>query len=326
MSAPRLVLVAAAMAGLVLVGCNDIRPPRTAFGTAQDSGTATQAATPSVTPGATNAAGAVANAPFVAPDFADIPDNEFGEVVRRGRDIFTNTPKYAGEYAGNGLSCSNCHMDAGRQPDAAPLWGAFGRYPAYRKKNQKVNSYTQRMQECFMYSLDGTEPPAEGPEIEALTAYSFWLAKGVPIGVTVPGAGFRKDFKAELPPSYARGETVYQDSCALCHGADGQGQKVAGAYAFPPLWGSDSFNWGAGMHSIDNAAAFIKYNMPLGRGGSLSDQEAWDVALFMDSHERPQDPRFTGDVADTRAKFHDSPYSQYGIEVNGRVLGANPSK
>ncbi len=105
-------------------------------------------------------------------------------------------------------------------------------------------------------------------------------------------------------------------------GADGQGQSSGGKPVFPALWGARSFNWGAGMGDIRNAADFVKANMPLGLGGTLTDQEAWDVATFMDSHERPQDPRFTGSVQDTRAKFHDTPDSMYGREVNGRVLGA----
>ena len=105
-----------------------------------------------------------------------------------------------------------------------------------------------------------------------------------------------------------------------------RGRRSPGRYVFPPLWGPDSFNWGAGMHQLDNAAAFIKANMPLGRGGMLSDQQAWDVALFMDAHERPQDPRFTGNVAQTRKKYHDSPMSLYGTEVNGHVLGSAPSR
>jgi thiosulfate dehydrogenase len=80
------------------------------------------------------------------------------------------------------------------------------------------------------------------------------------------------------------------------------------------------------MHELDNAAAFIKANMPLSRGGTLSDQDAWDVAMFMDAHERPQDPRYTGNLAETRAKYHDTPQSLYGTEVDGRVLGAHPAQ
>ena len=75
------------------------------------------------------------------------------------------------------------------------------------------------------------------------------------------------------------------------------------------------------MGSIKNAAGFIKANMPLGLGGTLSDQQAWDVATFMDSHERPQDPRFKGSIAAMRAQYHDSPDDMYGLVVNGQLLG-----
>jgi thiosulfate dehydrogenase len=80
------------------------------------------------------------------------------------------------------------------------------------------------------------------------------------------------------------------------------------------------------MHQLDNAAAFIQANMPLGGGGTLDKQQAWDVAMFIDAHERPQDPRFTGDVAATRKRFHDDPNSLYGTVVDGHLLGADPSK
>jgi thiosulfate dehydrogenase len=99
-----------------------------------------------------------------------------------------------------------------------------------------------------------------------------------------------------------------------------------GSMVFPALWGDASFNWGAGMSSIDNAAAFIKANMPLSQANSLSDQEAWDVAAYMDSHERPQDPRFAESVEATRLKFHDSAESMYGVQVDGHVLGQASTK
>lgn len=79
------------------------------------------------------------------------------------------------------------------------------------------------------------------------------------------------------------------------------------------------------MHSVTTAAAFIKANMPLGKGGSLTDQEAWDVAYYMNAHERPQDPRFNGSVEETQKKFHDSS-DLYGQTVNGKVLGSNSTK
>ncbi|HSM11177.1 MAG TPA: c-type cytochrome [Lysobacter sp.] len=308
------------IAAMGLAACGDIRPPRTAY---RDLPEGAADATPP--PAAATASSAVAGS-FTPPDHTDIPEGPFGDLVRRGRDIFTNTGEHAAAYVGNGLSCGNCHLDGGRLADSAPLWGAYVRYPAYRRKTGSVNNFTERLQGCFVYSMNGKAPPADSPEMLALETYSFWMSQGAPVGATLPGAGYPKDFKPPQPPDYARGQAVFQANCALCHGETGQGQQVAGRYVFPPLWGSDSYNWGAGMHQLDNAAGFIKANMPLGRGGSLSDQQAWDVSMYMNAQERPQDPRFTGDLAETRKQFHDDPNSLYGLEIDRRVLGSNPSR
>ena len=74
------------------------------------------------------------------------------------------------------------------------------------------------------------------------------------------------------------------------HG-DGQGMEVGGSYKFPPLWGPHSYNFGAGMAKLKMASAFIKANMPLNNPGSLTEQQAWDVAAYVDGHKRPPDPR-----------------------------------
>ncbi len=264
----------------------------------------------------------IAPGAFVPPSEARIPDGPLGDVIRHGRDIFIDTPAQASAYVGNGLTCSNCHMDAGRLANASPLWGAYGMYPQYRKKTGQVNTFGERMQGCFLYSMNGKAPALDSAEMVALETYAWWMAKGVPVGVKLAGTGYPKLARPPLPASYARGEKLYEKDCALCHGGDGQGRQVAGRNVFPPLWGPQSFNWGAGMHQLDSAAGFIKANMPLSRGGMLSDQDAWDAAMFMNAHERPQDPRYNGNLAETRKKYHDTPDSLYGTEVNGHVLGA----
>ena len=255
------------------------------------------------------------------PDSA-IPNNAFGAMVKRGQAIFTDTGRQAGAYVGNTLRCSNCHLDAGRLANAAPLAQAWVEYPAFRAKNGHVNTFEERLQGCFRYSMNGKAPPQGDEVLTALASYAFFLAKGAPTGEEMPGRGYPVVAKPPLPRDYARGEAVFAAKCALCHGADGAGQMGPdGVATFPALWGAQSFNWGAGMESIKNAAGFIKANMPLGQGWSLTDQEAWDVATFVDSHERPQDPRFVTDVATTRARFHDTSNSMYGEPVGGALLG-----
>lgn len=247
--------------------------------------------------------------------------NKFGDEVRLGELIFRQPAVYAGKYVGNDLSCSNCHLDDGRKAGASPMWAAWVSYPAYRDKSMKVDTFQQRLQGCFRYSMNGMEPPAGDPVLVALESYAYFLAKGVPTGEPPAGRGYPEVPKPATAPDYDRGADVYAKNCAPCHGADGAGRKAAGRVLFPALWGPRSFNWGAGMASIKNAAEFIRANMPLGHAGSLSPQEAWDVATFVDSQVRPQDPRFVSDVATTRARFHDGPSSMYGRTVQGKVLG-----
>ncbi len=260
---------------------------------------------------AATAPAAVAPTRFAPPAESEIPDNEFGETVLLGKNIFVNTQQYAKDFVGNGMNCANCHLDNGREADSAPLWAAYVLYPAYRQKTAQVDTIQSRIQGCFLYSMNGKPPALDSKEMTALVTYHYWLAKGAPTGVKMDGQGYLKLPKPAQEPDMARGQAIFENNCAICHGANGEGIKARGEYAFPPLWGKDSFNWGAGMHRVDTAAGFIKANMPYGLGGTLSDQEAWDVALFMNSHERPQDPRFSGSVAQTRDQHHNE-YCLYG--------------
>lgn len=265
---------------------------------------------------------------FVPPAQSELPDNAFGKMVRDGYALFVDTQRLAPAYVGNGIKCSNCHLDQGRMAHSAPLWGAYPMYPAYRKKNDKVNTYAERIQGCFQFSMNGKAPAADSHEITALSVYSYWLASKAQVGVEPPGRGYPDVAQPAGGYDIARGKQVYQQQCALCHGADGEGQKVADDYVMPPLWGKDSYNWGAGMHRINTAASFIKYNMPLGKPGSLSDQQAWDVAAYINKHERPQDPRLVeGSVEKTRLKYHaNDGVNLYGQTVEGVLVGQGTGK
>ncbi|MCW8928629.1 MAG: c-type cytochrome [Gammaproteobacteria bacterium] len=261
------------------------------------------------------------------PQWKNVKKGEVSDSVKHGYSIFMNGGQLKPTgVVNNGMSCTNCHLSAGRLAHAAPMWAAEPAYPAYRKKNKKINTFEDRIQGCFLYSMnakDGKPPLLDSKEILDLTAYSQWLTGNIPKNKSIPGRGFVKLEKPEHSPEYQRGEIVYNKQCALCHNVDGSGRQVAERYVFPPLWGKDSFNWGAGMHRVNTAASFIKANMPLGMGNSLTDQEAWDVAFFINSHERPQDPRFKNDLDKTKKEFHqhDCQYDQLS-PVDNHKLGS----
>ncbi|SEI71019.1 thiosulfate dehydrogenase [Allopseudospirillum japonicum] len=262
-----------------------------------------------------------------APTLADLEASnlhpELKAVIRRGYDLFMNTQQLRGRHVFNEMSCKSCHMGEGRKLWSGPIWPAATTLPDYRGKNQHVNSLEERIAGCFSFSMNGTPPAYGSDDMLALTAYHQWLAKSAPVyEKNLAGRGFSDLEKPAQTPDYQRGQAVYAQACALCHGADGQGQKVAGKVVYPPLWGDYSYNWGAGMTRIFTSATFIHRNMPLSQPGRLSVQEAWDVALYINSQERPQDPRYTGDAQETRQKyFNFHKHTRYGTEHEGRILG-----
>jgi thiosulfate dehydrogenase len=245
-------------------------------------------------------------------------------VILRGHDIFTNTQQFRGRYVFNDMKCASCHPGDGRVAWSVPVWPAVVSFPAYRGKNGHVNSLEERIAGCFAYSMNG-QPPAYGSDdMLALVAYHQWMAKGARIYETaIYGRGYRH-LGLDMPreTNARRGEALYRAKCAVCHGRQGEGYRSGDVAVFPALWGDRSYNWGSGMSRIFTAASFIHLNMPPRQFGSLSEQDAWDLALFINSHERPQDPRFEGSAELTRERhlnFHR--YTLYGTRVAGRRLG-----
>lgn len=270
---------------------------------------------------------------FVPPAESEIPEGPVGDAIKRGRDIFVDTPKYAAKYVGNSMACAQCHLDSGRRENSAPMWAAYVQYPKFRAKNNKINTLEERINGCFQYSMNaqaspaGKAPPPGDDIYKELMTYMYWLADGAPTGEEMHGGGYIKLKETKLGYDVKRGMAVYEQNCALCHGADGQGRREAdGKVRFPPLWGAEAYNWGAGMSRIDTAAGFIKANMPLSKPYSLTDQEAWDVAAYIDSHERPKDPRQTGTIEEARAKFHKGEKSYYGKVLDGQLRGVGVAR
>lgn len=211
-------------------------------------------------------------------------DDYYSNVVH-GYRIVTDTQSYASRYAGNRLNCSNCHLEAGTKADALPL-NVAGMYPKWRAKNGQRNGIGLRIRECFLYSMDGIMPPDDAPEVLAVAAYISYLSNGQVIGAEPAGRGVPTLPNTGFDPNPASGRVVYEQQCASCHGAQGEGNGK-----IPAVWGLDSYNKGAGMNNIQEAAGFIWANMPLGNGKSLTHQQALDVAAYLNLQIRPSDPR-----------------------------------
>jgi thiosulfate dehydrogenase len=225
---------------------------------------------------------------LAGPSDSLIPDGPMGSAIRHGRAILLATRDSLPQHVGNALSCTNCHLDAGRRESGSWV-GVHARYPQYRARSNIVETIEYRINDCFRRSMNGTPLGSEEPAMRDITAYFAFLSRGVPVG-TPPrqAAGPWPAMKRDA----AAGATVFRASCARCHGADGEGTAAA-----PPVWGPRSYNIGAGMARVFTAANFIRKNMPFDQPGTLTDQEALDVAAYVNSQPRP----------DFKGKEHDWP-------------------
>jgi thiosulfate dehydrogenase len=264
---------------------------------------------------------------WTVPEIGALPDDEHGRVVRHGRDLITATyaqigpevSSVASRYAGNNLACGNCHLEAGTKKFGIPLFGLFGEYPRYNARSGAEITIERRVDGCMLRSMNGRAMPLQASQMQAIVAYIEFLSMGVPPGQTLPGLGVGKMPELARAADPARGRPIYMNVCAVCHGADGLGMRrslptVDLGYMMPPLWGSDSFNDGAGMMRLITAANFIHFNMPHGTdylNPQLTVEDAWDVAAYFVSQPRPHMEGLARDYPGLLQKPVDTPYGPY---------------
>ncbi|HEV3090969.1 MAG TPA: c-type cytochrome, partial [Candidatus Cybelea sp.] len=184
---------------------------------------------------------------------------------------------------GADLVCDDCHLAAGTQPKGGSFLGTYARFPQWNKRAHRVIALQDRITECFLYSMNGRAPAYSSKAMIAIVAYISWLSRGTPVGAKQPESDRYIVPLPQRAPDHKRGSALFAQDCSMCHGLDGAG--LSGIY--PPLWGRRSFNAGAGMAHIDRMTGFVRYNMPQNDPGSLSVDQAYDIAAFVLSHKRP---------------------------------------
>lgn len=257
-----------------------------------------------------------------APDIRQVGDDAFGRLVKYGHALVTDTANQIGpaaadparRFAGNNLTCQNCHLQGGAQPYAMPLIGVWGQFPQYRGREGEVGTLEDRVNGCMERSMNGRALALDSREMKAFLAYMKWLSTGIPDGAKIVGSGTKPVQEPNRAADLRHGAEVYAEKCLACHGDNGQGQRVEARYQFPPLWGPDSYNDGAGMARLLNAAAFAKHNMPFGITFDtplLTDDEAYDVAGYINSRPRPHKADLDKDFPNRLQKPVDAPYGPY---------------
>ncbi len=265
------------------------------------------------------------------PDDFEIPpfgDGKEGKAAAYGHRLITETyaligPGSQNPVTGNRLACSSCHLNGGTKPFAAPYIGLSGVFPVYIGREDKIESLEERINGCLERSMNGKAIDVNDEVMRAMVTYIKHISKDAPVGERIKGQGFVGFTPPDRAADPGQGAVIYQKNCQSCHGANGEGVaglpgNREGGYLYPPLWGPDSYNDGAGMARITTAAKFIKGNMPLGvahQNPVLTDDEAYDVAAYINSHPRPVKAGKENDYPDLAKKPKDCPYPPYADNI-----------
>lgn len=270
-----------------------------------------------------------------APDINTVPNSPEGDLIRYGEQLIRHTSTYLGPKGSvkpisNGMNCNNCHLDGGTKLYGNNYAGVFANYPKYRNRSGTIVDVKERVNECIERSLNGQRMQEDEKELNAMAAYILWLGKDVPNKVTPIGNGLKQLPFLDRAADPVKGQLVYETQCVVCHGKDGQGlMKATGnEYEYPPLVGDHSYNQGAGLYRLSRFASFVKYNMPFGVDYSnpiLTDEEAWDVAAYVNSLPRPGKD-LSNDWPDISKKPFDHPFGPFADEYTEQQHKYGPFK
>lgn len=255
-----------------------------------------------------------------APDTSGIPFTEEGFLIQYGKELIANTALYLGPNGikgnqSNGMNCQNCHLDAGARLYANSFAAVASTYPKYRDRSGKLESIEYRINECMERSLNGKALDSQSKEMRAMVAYLKWIGQAVPKDIKPKGAATEDLPYMDRAADPEKGRALFALKCQRCHGSNGEGviSGDSSFYIYPPLWGSNSYNVSAGMYRLSRLAGFIKNNMPFGatwKDPQLTNEEAWDLAAFINSQPRPQ-KFFPYDWPNIAKKPADHPFGPY---------------
>ena len=278
---------------------------------------------------------ASANIPLGNPDASSVAEYKENDLILYGKDLIVNTSKYFGPHGSvlqisNGMNCQNCHLEAGTKIMGNNYTAVYATYPKFRARSASKETIVKRVSDCFERSLNGKMPDSSGREMKAMLAYIKWVGKDVTKGVVPKGAGINKLVYLDRAADPNKGMVLYKQKCESCHGVNGQGISSPDdkSFIYPPLWGNRSYNDGAGLYRISSFAGFIKDNMPFGASYEntvLTDQQAWDLAAFVNSQPRPHKDQ-THDWKDISQKPIDFPFGPYSDTFSEKQHKFGPFK
>jgi thiosulfate dehydrogenase len=257
---------------------------------------------------------------WVVPDTNQLSNTKDAKLIKYGRSLIVNTSYFLGPkgiiaHKSNGINCQSCHLNAGTKNWGNNFSLVVSSYPKFKERSGAMETIVKKVEDCFERSLNGKKIDSNGREMKAFVAYLKWIGKNVKKGTKPQGSGIEELPFLNRAADTLKGRMVYESKCKTCHGKNGEGilNRTALTYIYPPLWGVNSYNIGASIYRVSKFAGYVKNNMPFGadyKNKQLTDEEAWDVAAFVNSQYHPYKSIST-DWPKLSSKPYDYPFGPY---------------
>jgi cytochrome c len=229
-----------------------------------------------------------------------------------GPDGNTVYPDTGEPYVTTVTACSSCHFTGGQVPFGSPVYQSPSKYQPnpetglgpYFTPLGYYRDLEDSVIDCFRNCMNAERAPEkDDPVMVALVEYIHWVSDGIidpamkdDWNLLPPEAGPKLPSIAGVAAMRAdpfRGASLYDDQCSGCHDDDGPG---AGEYKLgeerprvPALWGDiDGYSKGAAFYRTPVLGAYAREHMPYGDPGTLSDQDAIDIAAFINAPDKPR--------------------------------------
>lgn len=240
-----------------------------------------------------------------------------------GNTVYADTGE---PYVTTVTACSSCHFTGGHVPFGSPVYQSPSKYqpdpetglgPYFRPLGYH-RDLEDSVIDCFRNCMNAERAPEkDDPVMVALVNYIHWVSDGIldpamkdDWDLLPPEAGPKLPVIAGVSSMRAdpvRGASLYANRCSDCHDEDAPG---AGEYKvgeerprIPALWGiQDGYSEGAAFYRTPVLAAYMQKHMPFGEAETLSDQDALDIAAYINAADKPR----PGGMAD-EMYCHDDP-------------------
>ncbi len=150
-----------------------------------------------------------APAKFTTARFADMVSTPNADELVYGMRLMTETKALEPDHVGSELNCGACHPNGGTVASASPFNGLASVFPADSPRSGRAISLEERINGCFLRSMNGTRLLEDSKEMKAMIAFMAFMKGDRAESGGIVGRG-TDPVDNRLVPDPVRGKALFE--------------------------------------------------------------------------------------------------------------------